>query len=273
MQTLTGPQKREPANRTTIVKCAACGFCSESDERYETVTCIEWPKEALHPPFPWHLVPPCKAACPAGLDIRSYIDLAAHGHYEKALEVIEEKIPFPATIGRVCPHPCETKCNRKELGQAIAINGLKRFIADAVYARGSKVVTPAPRLYDARVAVIGAGPAGLTAAHNLARQGYSVTVFEAASVAGGMLTVPYRSTGCRETWFNGDREYPAERRRDTPEQSGRKRWAHAGESLERGIQRDLYRSRRTQEHEPRSTRRRPGGGLLWHSPSEGGQYV
>jgi len=183
------PAKAKAGKPDTIVKCAACGFCSESDERYETVTCIEWPKEALHPPFPWHLVPPCKGACPAGLDIRSYIDLAAHGHFEKALEVIEEKIPFPATIGRVCPHPCETKCNRKEVDESIAINGLKRFIADAVHARhGRRKITPFARSREERVAVIGAGPAGLTAAYNLAQRGYAVTVFEAASVAGGMLT-------------------------------------------------------------------------------------
>ena len=106
------------------------------------MTCIEWPKETLNPPYPWYLYPPCKAACPAGLDIRSYIDLAAHGHYEKALEVIEDKIPFPATIGRVCPHPCETKCNRREFDQSIAINGLKRFIADTVYERSRRGDNP-----------------------------------------------------------------------------------------------------------------------------------
>jgi NADPH-dependent glutamate synthase beta subunit-like oxidoreductase/2,4-dienoyl-CoA reductase-like NADH-dependent reductase (Old Yellow Enzyme family) len=183
------PAKAKAGKADTIVKCAACGYCSESDERYETVTCIEWPKGALNAPSPWHLIPPCKAACPAGLDIRSYIDFAAHGHYEKALEVIEEKIPFPGTIGRVCPHPCETKCNRKELDQPIAINGLKRFIADVVWARGEKTVVPAPRTQDARVAVIGAGPAGLTAAFDLVRMGYGATVFEALPIAGGMLTV------------------------------------------------------------------------------------
>jgi NADPH-dependent glutamate synthase beta subunit-like oxidoreductase len=183
------PAKAKAGKADTIVKCAACGYCSESDERYETVTCIEWPKRVLNAPSPWCLVPPCKAACPVGLDIRTYIDLAAHGHYEKALEVIEEKIPFPGTIGRVCPHPCETKCNRKELDQPIAINGLKRFIADAVWARGAKTVVPAPRTQDARVAVIGAGPAGLTAAFDLVRMGYGATVFEALPIPGGMLTV------------------------------------------------------------------------------------
>ena len=88
------PTKAKSGKPDEIVKCAACGYCSESDERDQPVTCIEWPKGDLNAPHPWYLVPPCKAACPAGLDIRSYIDLAAHSNYEKALEVIEEKIPF-----------------------------------------------------------------------------------------------------------------------------------------------------------------------------------
>jgi NADPH-dependent glutamate synthase beta subunit-like oxidoreductase/2,4-dienoyl-CoA reductase-like NADH-dependent reductase (Old Yellow Enzyme family) len=184
------PMKAKAGRPDDIVKCAACGYCSEADERYETVTCIEWPKGALNPPSPWSLVPPCKAACPAGIDIRSYIDYAVQGHYERALCVIEEKIPFPATVGRVCPHPCEAKCNRSDYDQSIAINGLKRFIADAVVARRErKVVSPPARIHRERVAIIGAGPAGLTAGFNLVQRGYGVTVFEALPVVGGMLTV------------------------------------------------------------------------------------
>ena len=91
------PLKAKEGRADDIVKCAACGYCSEADERYETVTCIEWPKGALVAPSPWLLTPPCKVACPVGLDVRSYIDYAAQGQYEKALAVIEEKIPFPAT--------------------------------------------------------------------------------------------------------------------------------------------------------------------------------
>ena len=125
------PKKAWAGRDDEIVKCAACGYCSESDERYEKVTCIEWPKGELHPPYPWHLEPPCKAACPAGLDIRTYIDLAARGQYEEALDVIMEKVPFPGTVGRICPHPCETKCNRRGYDGSVAINGLERFIADA----------------------------------------------------------------------------------------------------------------------------------------------
>ena len=184
------PIKAREGRADDIVKCAACGYCSEADERYEVVNCIEWPKEVTNAPLPWLLVPPCKAACPVGLDIRGYIEYAAQGNYEKALSLIEEKIPLPGTIGRVCPHPCETKCNRYDFDTSIAINGLKRFIVDTVSSkRGRKKITPRARTKEERVAIIGAGPAGLTAAFNLAKIGYGVTIFEALSIPGGMLRV------------------------------------------------------------------------------------
>lgn len=184
------PIKARQGRADDIVKCAACGYCSEADERYETITCIQWPKGALNAPTPWLLVSPCKAACPAGLDIRGYIELIAQGHYEEALSLIEEKIPLPVTISRVCPHPCEAKCNRANLDDPIAINALKRFVADAVASRwGRKEVAPAARTRAEKVAIIGSGPAGLTAAFNLAKLGYATTVFEVLSVPGGMLAV------------------------------------------------------------------------------------
>jgi NADPH-dependent glutamate synthase beta subunit-like oxidoreductase/2,4-dienoyl-CoA reductase-like NADH-dependent reductase (Old Yellow Enzyme family) len=182
------PIKAREEREDEIVKCAACGYCSEADERYETVTCIEWPKGTLTPPRPWLLAPPCKTACPAGLDIRSYIDLAAQGQYEKALEVIESKVPFPASVGRVCPRPCESKCNRATYDTPIAINGLKRFIADKVASKGGRGrIERFPRTKEERIAVVGSGPAGLSAAFHLAKRGYEVTVFEAAPLPGGML--------------------------------------------------------------------------------------
>jgi NADPH-dependent glutamate synthase beta subunit-like oxidoreductase/2,4-dienoyl-CoA reductase-like NADH-dependent reductase (Old Yellow Enzyme family) len=215
------PVKAREEREDEIVKCAACGYCSEADERYETVTCIEWPKGTLTPPRPWLLAPPCKTACPAGLDIRSYIDLAAQGQYEKALEVIESKVPFPASVGRICPHPCESKCNRANYDISIAINSLKRFIADKVASQGGrKRIEAFPRIREERVAVVGSGPAGLTAAFHLAKLGYGVTVFEAARVPGGMLMLgipEYRlPKGVLRSEIDAVRKYGVEIRLNTP---------------------------------------------------------
>lgn len=181
------PNKAREGRDDEIVKCAACGWCSESDERYETVTCIQWPKGALNAPEPWLYAPPCRVACPAGVDVRTYIDLIGQGQYERALDVIEEKIPLPGVIGRVCPRPCETRCNRSNLDGAVAIDALKRYAADAVAARGRRPAEAPARTKSERIAVIGSGPAGLSAAFYLAKLGYSATVFEAGAVAGGML--------------------------------------------------------------------------------------
>ncbi len=184
------PIKAKEGRADHIVKCAACGYCSEADERYEAITCVQWPKGSLNAPSPWLLVPPCRSACPAGLDIRGYIESITQGDYEEALRVIEEKVSLPGIVGRVCPHPCEAKCNRRDLDKPIAINCLKRFVVDAVASRQDrKKVSSAARTRTERVAIIGSGPAGLTVGLNLAKFGYGVTVFEALSVPGGMLTV------------------------------------------------------------------------------------
>jgi len=154
---------------------------------------------------------PCKDACPADTSAQGYIALILQGRYEDALEVIRQYNPFPATVGRVCNHPCETQCSRGELDEPVAICALKRFVADEVYARWDREGRPddereelspftlAPQELPPpdrrRMAVVGAGPAGLSAAYFLARMGYDVTVFEALPVAGGMMRVgipPYR---------------------------------------------------------------------------------
>jgi len=184
------PIKAKEGRADEIVRCAACGYCSEADEKYETITCIQWPEEALNAPSPWLLSPPCKAACPAGVDVRSYIELITEGRHEEALDMIKEKIPLPATIGRVCPHPCEEKCNRTELDDPVAINALKRFVADTrLSGQARKTAPPFPRTKQERVAIIGAGPAGLTAAYHLVKSGYRTTIFEALPIPGGMLAV------------------------------------------------------------------------------------
>jgi heterodisulfide reductase subunit A-like polyferredoxin len=132
-------------------------------------------------------IAPCRDACPAGQRAQGYIALIREGRWEDALRVIKMDNPFPGICGRICNHRCETACNRGLVDEPINIRALKRFVTDKVYARPRKPVEPAPRLYEQRVAIIGAGPCGLTAAQDLARSGYGVTVFEAMPVAGGML--------------------------------------------------------------------------------------
>ncbi len=132
-------------------------------------------------------VSPCRAACPAGQRAQGYITLIGAGRYEDALRTIKEDNPFPAICGRICDHRCEDACTRSKVDEPINIRGLKRFVVDHEYAKPRVAPQPATRRFDSRVAIIGAGPCGLTAAQDLVRDGYPVTVFEALPVAGGML--------------------------------------------------------------------------------------
>jgi len=128
---------------------------------------------------------PCTSACPARTSAQGYIALAAQGRWEEAYRVASQPNPFPSVCGRICPHACEDACTRGRLDRPLAIAGLKRFVAD----RAAQAAPPAPppRRFEERVAVVGAGPAGLTAARDLALLGYGVTVYEAAPAGGGML--------------------------------------------------------------------------------------
>jgi NADH-quinone oxidoreductase subunit F len=134
----------------------------------------------------------CQHACPAGIDVPNYVAAIAGGKYERAVEIVRERNPFPAVCGRICIHPCEFKCRRGELDQPVAIRSLKRFASDWYFKHIGRAAEPFPLTKNQKVAVVGAGPAGLTAAYFLRKMGYPVTVFEGQSVAGGMLgiTVP-----------------------------------------------------------------------------------
>jgi NADH-quinone oxidoreductase subunit F len=133
--------------------------------------------------------PPCQAACPTGQDAATYIALIAEGRLEKAWKIIREDNPLPMVLGRVCPHACESRCTRGDVDKPISICALKRAVADEMRSELEKI-EPAPvRFPEKKVAVVGSGPAGLTVAHDLARKGYPVTVFEELPVAGGMLYV------------------------------------------------------------------------------------
>ncbi|MBW1960521.1 MAG: FAD-dependent oxidoreductase [Deltaproteobacteria bacterium] len=131
----------------------------------------------------------CQHACPAGIDVPNYVAAVALGKYKEAVEIIRERNPFPAVCGRICIHPCEFKCRRGELDEPVAIRSLKRFASDWYFTHIGPQREPFPITKPQQVAVVGAGPAGLTCAYFLAKMGYKTTVFEAKPVAGGMLGV------------------------------------------------------------------------------------
>ncbi|MCF8120454.1 MAG: NADH-quinone oxidoreductase subunit NuoF [Deltaproteobacteria bacterium] len=133
--------------------------------------------------------PPCQSTCPTGQDVSTYTALIAQGEFRKAWDIIRKENPLPMCLGRVCPHPCESKCTRGDVDKPISICALKRFAADKNRDQ-LKTIEPAKVLFpEDKVAVVGAGPAGLTVAHDLTLKGYPVTIFEELPVAGGMLHV------------------------------------------------------------------------------------
>jgi heterodisulfide reductase subunit A-like polyferredoxin len=184
-------------------KCNACGDCAiacpvslpnEFDRKLGT-------RKAVFRPYAQAIpnvygisksegMAPCKAACPAGVNAQGYVALVAAGKFEEAYELVKERCPLPAVCGRICQHPCEGQCNRKDLDEPVAVRDLKRFAADFVYAKRDKKARPLfqpVKIQKEKVAIIGGGPAGLTAAQDLTKQGYPVTLFEARPFLGGML--------------------------------------------------------------------------------------
>lgn len=138
-------------------------------------------------------VAPCVVRCPGHIDIQKYLYHVANGSFVEALAVIKESNPFPSVCGRVCPHPCEEECRRNAIDSPVNINGVKRYIGDFDSYQTVEYVPPRAPDTGRRVAIIGAGPAGLTCAYFLRCQGHTVTVFEKQEAAGGMLRwgIPY----------------------------------------------------------------------------------
>lgn len=130
-------------------------------------------------------LPPCNHACPAGENIQQWLYHTEEGHYEQAWRVLMEDNPFPACMGRVCYHPCERACNRGQVDEAVGINAVERFLGDQAIRYGWTIAAGSPT--GKRVMIVGAGPAGLSAAYHLRRLGHEVTIYEAFPQAGGMV--------------------------------------------------------------------------------------
>ncbi|MEG2290294.1 MAG: FAD-dependent oxidoreductase [Clostridium sp.] len=132
---------------------------------------------------------PCKTNCPAHISVQGYIKLASQGRYKEALELIKNENPFPAVCGRICPRKCESACTRGEIDEAVAVDEIKKFIAEQDLNKDIRYVPKLRHEYGKKIAIIGAGPSGLSCAFYLALDGYKVTVFEKQKVLGGMLTL------------------------------------------------------------------------------------
>ena len=131
---------------------------------------------------------PCKAECPAHIDVQGYVSLTAKGKFQEALELIKEASPFPSICGRVCPHPCESACNRGGIDDPVANHAIERFVADLDLNTTKRYMPKIKEKKKDKVAIIGSGPAGLSCAYYLAQEGYQVTIFEKDTEPGGMLT-------------------------------------------------------------------------------------
>lgn len=191
---------RQSPRYIDLTRCTACGKCVETCPVTIPGTslkaiqlggqpdCAVITKEGLAP---------CSSACPAGIHVQGYVALIADGRYQEAYHLIHEALPFPSVCGRVCNHYCEASCSRREIGPAVNIMGLKRFVSDWVLEEdheGRQDQAPEPTSPQAegergKVAIIGAGPAGLTAARDLVRAGFKVKVIDANPKAGGMMRV------------------------------------------------------------------------------------
>jgi heterodisulfide reductase subunit A-like polyferredoxin len=183
-------------------KCTGCGECIEgcpvtAPREFDMGLGV---RKAIYRPFPQAIpnifvinkkgIPPCRAACPAGVNVQGYVALVREGKYKEALELIRRENPLPIVCGRICFHPCETKCERGKLDEPVAVNALKRFVTDWELKHGKEEkVEPIPKIHEEKIAIVGSGPTGLTAAYELVKKGYPVTVFESLHEVGGMLRV------------------------------------------------------------------------------------
>ncbi|HPD60615.1 MAG TPA: FAD-dependent oxidoreductase, partial [Thermodesulfobacteriota bacterium] len=192
-------QVRQKPRFIELDKCTGCGDCAKACP-------VEVPnafdahlinRKAAYKHYPQAIpnafaidklgVSPCKANCPAGIHVQGYVALIKQKKFKEALALIRKNNPLPAICGRVCTHPCETACSRKKVDDPLAIMYLKRFVSDWEYTQAEPELSAIEKRREEKVAIVGAGPAGLSAAYYLSLEGYPVTIFEASSKPGGMM--------------------------------------------------------------------------------------
>ena len=185
----------------SLEKCTGCGDCQKVCP-IDIPSPFELGMTTRHPisrAFPqaipntysiWRVgMPPCQAACPAGVNVQGYMTLTGVGKFEEALALVRERMPFASVCGRICARPCESACKRGQLDEPTAICYTKRFLGDLEKEQGITFTPTTKEPREEKVAIIGSGPAGLSAAYYLALEGYKVTIFEKLPVLGGMLAV------------------------------------------------------------------------------------
>ena len=168
------------------VKCTGCGTCERVCPKH-IINLSSVTRRILREYTTVECTTPCQRACPAGINIREYVRQAALGDYHRSVQVIKERNPFPTVIGRICPRPCEDECRRNYVDESVAINFLKRYVADYEREIGKRILPYKAPETGRKIAVIGGGVAGLSTAYFSARLGHSPTVFEATPKMGGLL--------------------------------------------------------------------------------------
>ena len=172
--------------KVDLAKCTGCGTCERVCPKH-IITLTSETRRITHLNALDECLAPCQQECPAQVDIPSYIRFISEGRYKEALNVIKERVPMPLSIGRVCPHFCESACRRNDVEDAVNINNLKRFCADLELDAGGTYETYIAPPSGKRVAIVGGGPAGLAVAYYLKRLGHDSTILEAMPKLGGML--------------------------------------------------------------------------------------